>query len=93
MSDKKQYCKGFKYSAHFATLIDKTRIVLENDGSYGVDKLEAIIFCKNGNFDVLITDGYTYVKLAWGYKSLKQAMNHSHAWMVNFRKEKLKEAS
>lgn len=87
MSTKKKYAKGFKYSAHFATLIDKTRLVLENDGKFGVDRLEAIIYCRHRNFDVLITDGFTYVKVSYSFKSLKQALNHSHGWMVDFRKE------
>lgn len=87
MSTKKSYCKGFKYSMHFATLIKPTMIVLENNGSYGIDKLEAQITCDNGSFNVMVTDGFTYLKIKNGYISLKQALNHSHAWMVDFKKE------
>lgn len=62
-------------------------IVLENNGKFGVDRLEAQIVCSNGLFNILVTDGFTYLKLKNCYKSLKQALNHSHAWMVDFRKE------
>lgn len=88
MSTKKVYCKGFKYSL-YQSLIKPTMIVLENNGKFGIDRLEAQITCSNGLFNVLITDGYTYLKLKSGYKSLKQAMNHSHSWMIEFRKELL----
>jgi len=86
MSTEKQYCKGFKYSL-YQSLISPTTIVLENNGKFGVDRLEAQITCKDGLFNVYFTDGYTYLKVKYGFKSLKQALNHSHAWMVDFVKE------
>jgi hypothetical protein len=86
MSVKMKYCKGFKYSL-YQSLINPTTIVLENDGKFGVDRLEALITCEDGMFNVLITDGFTYLKMKNGYMNLKQALNHSHAWMVDFRKE------
>jgi hypothetical protein len=86
MSTKKQYCKGFKYSL-YQSLISPTTVVLENNGKFGVDRLEAKIVCQNGLFNVLFTDGFTYLKVKCGFNSLKQALNHSHAWMVDFKSE------
>lgn len=86
MSTKMKYSKGFKYSL-YRSLIQPTTVILENDGKFGVDRLEAQIVCVDGLFNVLVTDGFTYLKLKNGYRSLKQALNHSHAWMVDFRRE------
>lgn len=86
MSIKKNYIKGFKYSL-YQSLISPTAIVLENNGKYGIDRLEAIITCNRGTFDVKVTDGYTYLTIKCGFNGLKQAMNHSHAWMHEFRLE------
>ena len=83
---KKAYCKGFKYSS-YKSLIQPTTIILENNGKYGVDKLEAQITYFQGKFIVVVTDGFTNLKIKSGFHSLKQTLNHAHAWMVDFRKE------
>lgn len=83
---KKVYCKGFKYSS-YKSLIQPTTITLENNGKYGIDKLEAKITYINGSFQIVMTDGFTNLKIKSGFHSLKQSLNHSHAWMVDFREE------
>ena len=86
MSTNKTYCKGFKYSL-YQSLIAPSTIVLENNGKFGVDRFEAKITCKNGVFMIVVTDGFVDLKVKSGFHSLKQAMNHAHAWMVDFREE------
>lgn len=83
----KQYVKGYNYSVSCASLIRPTLLVLENNGKYGVNKLEAQIRFNKGCFGYEITDGYSILKLKVGFHSLKQAMNHAHAAMVTISKD------
>lgn len=83
----KTYSKGFKYSVHAASLIRPTLLVLENNGKYGINKLEAQICFHKGFFGYEITDGYKVLKFKAGFHSLKQTMNHAHAAMVMISEE------
>ena len=79
---RKQYTANYSYSVFAASLIRPTLLVLENNGKYGINKLEAQIRVQDGVFGYEITDGYKVLKLKVGFHSLKQSMNHAHAAMV-----------
>lgn len=79
---KKQYAKGFKYSVVSASYIRPTVLILEDNGKYGVNKLEAQIHLQNGTYVIDITDGFKSLAFFYHKQGLKSAMNLAHGKMV-----------
>jgi hypothetical protein len=79
---KKRYAKGYKYYFNRKSLINPSMLVLENKLLFGQGRLEAKIFLERGLYQLLITDGYTYVTYVNGMKqSLKGVLNIAHGKM------------
>lgn len=78
---KKVYCKNFKYWIYQSLFTHRT-LVLENNGKFGVDRLEAQITYTNGCFNLVLTDGYRILKSLRSDKGLKTLMNLAHGYMA-----------